>query len=339
MRKKKPTFSAISVLAGSLALIITLSGITQISVREDTLLSVDHNSCNTISVTNCIQSGKDTFTANISHGALTSLLELQAIRATTPITVCALYRQSESCPYTATVAAWNYPGTSIISGNVYRNSKNEQENEHLLLQVDDRTIYASYDQRDNAENEPFGPIPVCLGPGQHTISIRHGDTSNPPSSAGSVTLSDIALLYVSDRCPTYLPFIAKCSLNYFEGIFEVDEPKGILTPTLPNDAYLLANGPLRSGRVYQGYPDDKDDYFSIYLCNAGEIRISLYNHYGKHVQLWLYRGSTSNPVADIRVSPYEIVYPHGQVGWYYIYISTGGGYKTDIPYTLIVTYP
>jgi hypothetical protein len=106
----------------------------------------------------------------------------------------------------------------------------------------------------------------------------------------------------------------------------------------PNNSYLQANGPLRSGRDYYGYPNDEKDYFSIYLRTGGTITIDLTNHTGQGVQLQLFYQSTNNRVDYDLDAPYHITYT-GPAGWYYIYIYTAGGYNTTTPYTLRVTYP
>ncbi len=129
-------------------------------------------------------------------------------------------------------------------------------------------------------------------------------------------------------CRTHLPLTLRDYLTYFEGPWEVE----------PNNTYLQANGPLRSGRDYYGYPNDEKDYFSIYVRRSGTITIDLSNHTGQGVQLQLFYQSTANRVAYDLDPPYHITY-NGQPGWYYIYIYTAGGYHQATPYTLRVTFP
>jgi len=126
----------------------------------------------------------------------------------------------------------------------------------------------------------------------------------------------------------YLPLTLRDYVAYFEGPWEVE----------PNNSYLQANGPLRSGRDYYGYPNDPKDYFSIYLRTGGTITIDLTNHTGQGVQLQLFYQSTNNRVDYDLDAPYHITYT-GPAGWYYIYIYTAGGYNTTTPYILRVTYP
>ncbi len=116
--------------------------------------------------------------------------------------------------------------------------------------------------------------------------------------------------------------------DFFNGVWEQE----------PNDDYLLANGRLRSGTEYHGYPNDIRDYFSIYVSLPGPIAINLSNHTGQGVQLQLFRESVSNLVDWVLSEPYEIRY-NGAPGWYYIYIFTERGYNNTIPYNLRVTYP
>jgi hypothetical protein len=126
----------------------------------------------------------------------------------------------------------------------------------------------------------------------------------------------------------FLPLTLRDYIAYFEGPWEQE----------PNNNYLQANGPLRSGRYYYGYPNDEKDYFSIYLRTGGTITIDLTNHTGQGVQLQLFYQSTNNRVDYDLDAPYHITYT-GPAGWYYIYIYTAGGYNTTTPYTLRVTYP
>ena len=106
----------------------------------------------------------------------------------------------------------------------------------------------------------------------------------------------------------------------------------------PNNTYLQANGSLRSGRDYYGYPNDQKDYFSIYLRTGGQIVIDLNNHTGQGVQLQLFYQTTGNLVAGDLDAPYHIEYT-GPAGWYYIYIYTAGNYNSSTAYTLRLTYP
>ena len=126
----------------------------------------------------------------------------------------------------------------------------------------------------------------------------------------------------------YLPSVLRNYTTYFQGPERED-----------NDHYLQANGPLRSGQAYEGYPDDAKDFFSIYLPTGGDIVIDLTGHAGTGVQLQLfYQSADTPPVAYDLSVPYHIEYT-GTAGWYYIYIYTASGYSNTTPYTLTVTYP
>ena len=126
----------------------------------------------------------------------------------------------------------------------------------------------------------------------------------------------------------FLPLTLRDFVSYFEGPWEQE----------PNNSYLEANGPLRSGQDYYGYPNDVKDYFSIYLRTGGQITIDLTNHTGTGTQLQMFYQSVANRVASDVEAPYHIDY-NGQAGLYYIYINTAGSYNTTTPYTLRVTYP
>ncbi len=149
-----------------------------------------------------------------------------------------------------------------------------------------------------------------------------GNTEATPTGSGDdSTVYDVTYL-------VYVPLVSRNHVTYFEGPFEVE----------PNNSAAEANGPLRSGRDYNGYPNDARDYFSIYLSAPGQINITLNNHTGGNVQLQLFYQTTSNVAAFDLSAPYAITY-NGAAGWYYIYIFTGSNYNSTTPYTLRVTYP
>jgi len=132
-------------------------------------------------------------------------------------------------------------------------------------------------------------------------------------------------------CRNYLPLALRNHIDYFAGPWEVE----------PNDTWQQANGPLISGRDYYGYPNDARDYFSIYMRQAGAITVNLTGHTGTGVQLQLWHGPPqadgSNRVAFKTQAPYQLTHT-GPAGWYYVYIYTAGGYNSNTPYTLQVTY-
>lgn len=111
----------------------------------------------------------------------------------------------------------------------------------------------------------------------------------------------------------------------------------------PNNTYISANGPLQSGIDYFGYPNlDIDsvskDYYSIYLAASGRVVVDVNHHTGGGPQVQLFFLNTSQRVADDRSPPFHIDYT-GPAGPYFIYISSGEPFGTDIPYTLRVTFP
>jgi trimeric autotransporter adhesin len=126
----------------------------------------------------------------------------------------------------------------------------------------------------------------------------------------------------------YLPLTQHNYINYFEGPWEVE----------PNDSMAQANGPLRSGRDYFGYPNDARDFFSVYMTQPGQLNVTLSNHTGQGVQLQLFYQSAANRVAFVPNPPYTVSH-NGPAGWYYIFIFTESGYHSHTPYTLRVTYP
>jgi len=125
----------------------------------------------------------------------------------------------------------------------------------------------------------------------------------------------------------YLPLVLRNHMVYFEGPWESED----------NDSCTAANGPLRSGRDYLGYPNDVKDYFSVHLRTAGSITVDLTNHTGQGVQLQLFYQSVDNRVAYALHPPYHIEYT-GLAGLYYVYIYTASGYNNANPYTLRVAY-
>jgi uncharacterized repeat protein (TIGR01451 family) len=136
---------------------------------------------------------------------------------------------------------------------------------------------------------------------------------------------------VANSWNAYLPLTLGDYFAYFEGLWEKEE----------NDSYLQANGPLRSGQDYYGYPDDEKDFYSVYMPTAGTISVDLDEHTGDKTQLFLYYGPPvhEGDVGWAHEDPYKIDYA-GAAGWYYIYIYVPPGYRSNTtPYTLQVTYP
>jgi DNA-binding beta-propeller fold protein YncE len=180
--------------------------------------------------------------------------------------------------------------------------------------VDDRLVLESWEH----QRETF-TVDVPISGGYHRLQVEHWE------DYGWAALS---LSWERIGYDVFLPLTLRDYVQYFEGPWEQE----------PNNAYLQANGPLRSGRDYYGYPNDEKDYFSIYLRTGGPITIDLSNHTGTDVQLQLFYQTPGNVVAYDLTAPYHIEYT-GPAGGYYIYIYTAGNYNTITPYTLRVTYP
>jgi hypothetical protein len=177
------------------------------------------------------------------------------------------------------------------------------------------------------------PTTAYSGPNsQHTVSGQAAGTwyyrVRAYNAGGGYSPWSSARSVVVDPWVVCLPLLMRDYVTYFEGPWERED----------NDNYLEANGPLRSGRDYYGYPDDARDYFSIYLRTGGEIAVDLTNHEGGGVQLLLYYRSPADRVGWVWKDPYHITYT-GPEGWYYIFIYTASGYPNSTPYTLRVTYP
>jgi hypothetical protein len=117
-------------------------------------------------------------------------------------------------------------------------------------------------------------------------------------------------------------------IEYFEGPNEVE----------PNNDWEHANGAIRSGKKYYGYPDEKD-YFSFYTNTSGAINVELTNHTGQGVQLQLFYQNVSNRVAWDSKAPFSIGLTNQPPGRYFIYIYTKSGYNQVNKYTLKANYP
>ena len=126
----------------------------------------------------------------------------------------------------------------------------------------------------------------------------------------------------------FLPILTKRYFAYFEGPDEIE----------PNNDWQHANGPIRAGKKYYGYPDEKD-YFSFIASESGSIVVDLTNHTGQGVQLQLFHQDTSNRVAWDYAAPFHIELTNQPPGRYYIYIYSKSGYNQENRYTLKANYP
>ncbi len=104
----------------------------------------------------------------------------------------------------------------------------------------------------------------------------------------------------------------------------------------PNNGRTQANGPLCFGRQYQGLPDDANDYFYFELGSPGSITVDLTNHVGQGLQLLIYDGTNTSPIAQDIDPPYHIELPNNQHGRYYVRIYSTGGYTQSPLYQITV---
>jgi hypothetical protein len=127
-----------------------------------------------------------------------------------------------------------------------------------------------------------------------------------------------------------LPLVLNNYATYFEGPWEVE----------PNNVSAQANGPLRSGQAYLGYPNDNWDAFTFIAPTAGMMSVDLSNFIDPNGQLQIYYQSLTDPhfVYD-STPPFHVDYVSGQPGLYYVFIYANSGFNTTTPYTLTVSYP
>jgi hypothetical protein len=126
----------------------------------------------------------------------------------------------------------------------------------------------------------------------------------------------------------FLPISMKEYVSFFEGPEESE----------PNNDWQHANGPIRAGKKYYGYPDEKD-YFSFIASDSGSIVVDLTDHTGQGVQLQLFHQDVDHRVAWDHEPPFHLELTNQSPGWYYIYIYTQSGHNQDNKYTLKVVYP
>jgi uncharacterized repeat protein (TIGR01451 family) len=140
---------------------------------------------------------------------------------------------------------------------------------------------------------------------------------------------DAAILTTSVQSRVLLTLVTKNfgDTGYFEGPWECE----------PNNTYVQANGPLRAGRVYYGYPNDQWDIFSIEPSAHGQIVADLAIQTGSGVQLQL-RDQGGGLLTYDYQELYHVEYI-GPKGRYYICIYTEAGHKSDKPYTLLAMFP
>ena len=105
----------------------------------------------------------------------------------------------------------------------------------------------------------------------------------------------------------------------------------------PNYPLAQANGPLRSGLSYYGYPNDQSDYFFFQVASRGQITVDLTNHHGQGLQLLL-RTPAGDPITFVNQPPYQLV-AIVDPGRYYVHIYSIGNFNTTTPYTLRAVFP
>lgn len=157
-------------------------------------------------------------------------------------------------------------------------------------------------------------------------------TANPTMTSTPVVLHLPLMLRQLTPTPTPTPTATSTATMTPVPTFEVE----------PNNSTSTANGPLVSGVIYRGNPNDPYDLFFFETKDSGPISINLDNHTGVGVQLQLYWQSTTveNRVNYDVSAPYEIQDPGNRgADKYYIFIYSAGNYTFATEYTLRVIYP
>lgn len=127
----------------------------------------------------------------------------------------------------------------------------------------------------------------------------------------------------------FLPAVLKDAVNYYAAEWETE----------PNNIYLQANGPLKSGQTYRGVHNDERDYYSVYLQTEGTLDIAMSSPGGgTQLQLFYQIADANHRVGFDVTSPYQITYA-GAPGWYYIYVYTNPAFIGSETYTVTIAYP
>jgi hypothetical protein len=145
-----------------------------------------------------------------------------------------------------------------------------------------------------------------------------------PSSGRAIHVT--YTLIPPDEGRTVLPMILNVGFSEVSP-FEVE----------PNNSDVTANGRLLFGRNYQGYPNDREDYF-YFDVPAGQprtVNISLDSITGTDPQLQLHFNGYPNRVDADTVAPYRIHYV-APPGRYYVRIVVVGEYNAATAYVLRV---
>jgi hypothetical protein len=127
----------------------------------------------------------------------------------------------------------------------------------------------------------------------------------------------------------YLPLVLKEFINYYTAVWETE----------PNNTYLQANEPLKSGQIYRGTHNDQKDYYGVYLPTGGTVNVDMISpNGGTQIQLFYQIADVDHRVGFDPTAPYHITYTGG-AGRYYIYVFTDASFIGTDTYTLTVTYP
>lgn len=220
---------------------------------------------------------------------------------------------------------------------------------------------ASYE--DWVDWGPYPPIPATATPTHTpTATATNTRTPTPPPGTSTPTTPPVATVTptpttaatdsptatptpvtpsTSTPTATPTPTPTAQSENYSQYIPLVSVPPDCFAGPSEqenNDSFAQANGPLCSGQIYSGYPDDQDDYFFFDMTNAGELTAELSNHSGEGVQFLLYYESSANLKVQVTELPYVIQYS-GPPGRYFIRIFIVESSGTNEAYALQVSYP
>mgnify|MGYP000570401583 CR=1 FL=1 len=167
----------------------------------------------------------------------------------------------------------------------------------------------------------YGPNPLhtYTRPGRYAVAVT---ATNP---CGQSTASSFLLV----AGPIHLPVIYKHYYSCLLGPGEVE----------PNNSPSQATGPLCPNRQYEGFPNDAEDWFSVY-AQAGTVTVDMWDYApGAQGQLILYDHSLHLLAVDN--DPTDGWHLEADVGpgKYFIRIYTAGGFTDILPYKLQATFP
>ena len=155
-------------------------------------------------------------------------------------------------------------------------------------------------------------------------STANSNTVTMPAAAHTIRVAYVEEISALGR--TVLPMILNVGFSEFSP-FEVE----------PNNSDTTANGRLLFNRNYQGYPNDREDFF-YFDVPPGEpltLNFSLDHITGTDPQLQLHPNGYPNPVDSDTEPPFRFSYV-APPGRYYLRIVVVGGYNTHTAYVLRV---